>query len=547
MDGEHDGDGMTHLLTLKRVALALLSALGFLGLSAVLLASPSWAHEGTHEAQPADTGALAPSQPVWDLAAPTPLGRFEAGGATAGGKLYVFGGYYTKDARGTARSDVYDPATNSWRRIADMPEPLTHHAVVADGTSLYVVGGFVGDDLGPSTAHVWRYDTLANAWSAGPSLPARRGAGGAAIVGRTIHFFGGVDRPAGTYLHVDEGEHWALNLDNPTPSWVPQAPLPNPRNHLAGASLDGKVYALGGQHGKNATTENQGEVDVYDSATDAWTRAANLPAPRGHVTASAFDLNGRVFLVGGVLNDRKASSDVTSYDPLANAWSAHPSLPAPRITPVADAVNDKIVVATGDSDSTPRATTTTWIGGPSNVLPTDTILTSGPSGSSRSSSAVFSFYSFETGSTYECSLDGASFAPCASPKSYAALSDRSHTFRVRTIDSVGRTDATPASRTWTVDTKGPSIFSQAPSPGSRTQDRTPAIGAIVRDAATDLSRSNIQMYVDGRKITTFGYYATTDRLIYTPRLDSGYHTVKIFARDSVGNAASAGWGFRVVE
>jgi hypothetical protein len=54
-------------------------------------------------------------------------------------------------------------------------------------------------------------------------------------------------------------------------------------------------------------------------------------------------------------------------------------------------------------------------------------------------------------STFECSLDGAAYAPCSSPQSYSGLADGTHTFQVRSKDGGGNVDATPASYSWAID------------------------------------------------------------------------------------------------
>jgi hypothetical protein len=55
-----------------------------------------------------------------------------------------------------------------------------------------------------------------------------------------------------------------------------------------------------------------------------------------------------------------------------------------------------------------------------------------------------------TGATYECSLDDAPFAPCASPVTVGDLAPGRHSFQARTIDRAGNVDASAARRTWTI-------------------------------------------------------------------------------------------------
>src|SRR5207245_1602940 len=71
-----------------------------------------------------------------------------------------------------------------------------------------------------------------------------------------------------------------------------------------------------------------------------------------------------------------------------------------------------------------------------------------------SATASFAFSASRAGATFECSLDGSAYATCTTPASYASLADGPHTFAVRALDADG-VDATPASASWTVDTRAP--------------------------------------------------------------------------------------------
>jgi hypothetical protein len=89
------------------------------------------------------------------------------------------------------------------------------------------------------------------------------------------------------------------------------------------------------------------------------------------------------------------------------------------------------------------------------LTPPNTVINSGPSGTVRADSVSFTFSSTEAGSTFECSLDGAAFVVCSSPKTYPGLGNGLHTFAVRAIDPSGNVDPDPASRAFTVDPNAP--------------------------------------------------------------------------------------------
>jgi hypothetical protein len=89
---------------------------------------------------------------------------------------------------------------------------------------------------------------------------------------------------------------------------------------------------------------------------------------------------------------------------------------------------------------------------PADTTPPDTTITAGPSGTVTATDATFEFAASENGSTFECRLDSAAFAPCTSPKTYDGLATGSHTFEVRATDGSDNEDPTPATRSWTIGT-----------------------------------------------------------------------------------------------
>jgi large repetitive protein len=165
----------------------------------------------------------------------------------------------------------------------------------------------------------------------------------------------------------------------------------------------------------------------------------------------------------------------------------------------------------------------------------ETTITDAPADPSGLPVASFSFVSSEPGSTFQCRLDGALWTGCTSPATYAALVDGTHTFEVRATDPVGNTDATPASRTWRVDTAAPNttITSGPPDPTNETS-------ASFSFAAGEAG-STFQCRLDGGV-----WVACPSPTTYTA-LAQGEHTFEARATDPAGNTdpTAATWTWRI--
>lgn len=314
---------------------------------------------------------------AWHDDEPIPdVPRSEAQGVVTGGKLYVLGGFYNSSSQATNRADAYNRATGAWERLADMPYPLTHGGqAVVDG-SIYIAGGYLGDHPHPwpGIANVIRYDIAADEWSSMPPLPGPRGGGALVALGRQLHFFGGTNESR----TADTADHWVLDLDAIALGWNPRAPMPNPRNHVAGVNFQGKACGLGGQHLDDEDTGNQDDVQCYVPGTNTWEELPSLPRPRGHLSSSTFVYEGRMYTIGGSIAGRTRSNDVTMYDPQSGTWVARARLPAGRKTPVAGMIGDTLQIATGNGDVPTIATFDNWSGTPKGAW--ETVETLGPYG-----------------------------------------------------------------------------------------------------------------------------------------------------------------------
>ncbi len=120
----------------------------------------------------------------------------------------------------------------------------------------------------------------------------------------------------------------------PAGTWVTLAPMNEPRQELAAAALDGKVYAVGGLGGRANANE------IYDSETNSWTLGADLPVGTDH--AWAVTVGARLYVGGGT------SNRVFFYDPAADAWTEVASSAFVHGgTPVAALIEGRIYVAGG--------------------------------------------------------------------------------------------------------------------------------------------------------------------------------------------------------
>lgn len=182
-------------------------------------------------------------------------------------------------------------------------------------------------------------------WVVRASLPLPRSemAWAVAHAGK-MHMIGGyaeqrVDRP---YHHV---------YDQTIDRWTEAPPLPRGANHVGVATLDNKLYAIGGHTDQNRKPHD--ECFDYDIAATRWSKIASLPKACGAI--ACVGLAGKLHAIGGAVGDSSAAKKSVDwhlvYDPAADRWDRREPMPTGRDHTGTLAVGDLIHIIGGRVDS----------------------------------------------------------------------------------------------------------------------------------------------------------------------------------------------------
>jgi N-acetylneuraminic acid mutarotase len=189
--------------------------------------------------------------------------------------------------------------------------------MAASRSAVYVTGGYDGEDFNPDVRAVWSYRPTLGFWVAAADMPAPRAAHASVGIGDLIYVVGGVGTGSNAlWVYNSVADTWDTS----------RPPLPTPREHLAAATVGGKLYVIGGRWGGQG---NLRTLEIYDPATNTWTRGRDMPTARGGITASA--VGGLIHVTGGEdLGSSRTYEQHEVYDPATDTWATYPRLPTSR-------------------------------------------------------------------------------------------------------------------------------------------------------------------------------------------------------------------------
>ncbi len=191
---------------------------------------------------------------------------------------------------------------------------------------------------------------VADSWSEKAPMPFGSYFLGAATVNGKIYAIGG--------SFSSSGFNTTQEYNPSTDTWVAKAPVPTRLPNRTDLSIQSagivacqsKVYVIGGIEDMGVFSDTN---RVYDPSTDSW--AIKSPLPRVTNEAAAASLGGKIYIIAGIGNGLFSSSiyNYTEiYDPSTNSWSNGDSIPVPVRDAACAIANSKIYVIGGQTNST---------------------------------------------------------------------------------------------------------------------------------------------------------------------------------------------------
>lgn len=236
------------------------------------------------------------------------------------GKIYAVAGI-TAAGETVALVQVYDSAKDAWSLTKPLPQAVNHHMAAVVSGKIYVFGGqSASPTTSPFVDSVYEYNPATEQWSARAAMPTARSAGATAVINGKIYVAGG--RPP-------RGHDFAV-YDPAADKWTTLPDLPTQRNHLAVAAMQGKVYVVGGRFDAGAASPITNLVEIYDPATRKWSTGAEMLLARGGINGIV--ANGCLHIFGGEGN-RSAPNGMFPghdvYNPATNSWTRLADMPIP--------------------------------------------------------------------------------------------------------------------------------------------------------------------------------------------------------------------------
>jgi N-acetylneuraminic acid mutarotase len=262
----------------------------------------------------------------WLQGPPLAEPRDEPRAVAIGDSIYLVGGTLGVQFLGDERhilepSDQltrFDTRNGRYEELAPLPRPLNHIGLAAYRGDIYVAGGYERRVDANTSRDFYRYDPETDRWSRLPDMPAPRAAGALGVLGHRLIWAGGAED---SVARSD-----AFAYDPQSRRWSRLPSMHTRREHVGDAVLDGRLYVLGGRAPGSQAVDT---AERFDPRTDRWEELPPMPVGSGGL--AAISLDGAVIAVSGGNDEAETvTGAVQEFDPVKDEWRLLPALRTAR-------------------------------------------------------------------------------------------------------------------------------------------------------------------------------------------------------------------------
>lgn len=258
-----------------------------------------------------------PANDRWTRGATPPLSMHHFQGVSYNGSIYVMGAFNGNYPDETPISHVYiyHPASDQWEKGPEIPADRRRGAAgaVAYNSKIYLVGGIQNGHINGHVRWFDSFDPETETWERLPDIPRHRDHFQVAIVNDKLYAAGGRRTSQAT------GQVFELTIpevdvfDFTVGTWEilpPSGDLPTERAGTTALSTQNRLIVIGGESSSQQPAHS--EVEALDPSTGHWESLPPLNTGRHGVQAVLH--NGRIYIAAG--SQSRGADEINSQEVL---------------------------------------------------------------------------------------------------------------------------------------------------------------------------------------------------------------------------------------
>lgn len=278
--------------------------------------------------------------PGWEEKTSMSNAQFGSASCVLNGKIHILGGTQELGDLGLSTVNEYNLSSDSWKSVTPLITNRLYLSACVVNDKIYAIGGTQGlfDTV---LNNVEEYDPDTDSWINKTIMPTPRGTSVSGVIDSKIFVISGrtgfKDSTGVTYPKTNVVEMY----DPVTDMWETKAPIPNPRVHICGAVVAGKIYVFGGN------TSWGKIVEVYDPVSNSWSRKTDMPG-NGRFASAAAVINDKIYIIGGSYGGANSPrATVYEYNTTLDSWNQLPDIPVEITESNVEVINNKIYIIAG--------------------------------------------------------------------------------------------------------------------------------------------------------------------------------------------------------